>query len=213
MTDVEGVSLQPLLAPTSIALVGASNRENSFGQALLDMASGCGYRGALYPVNPHRTGDASGRFYGSLEDLPGPVEHVVAAVAEHRLESVLRQAITNGARAATVFADCSAEVGARLTRLAREAGLLLCGPNSMGFHNLDLSLRITPFPAPLNLVPGGITAILQSGSVLGALAHNDRRLRFNLLVSTGSEAVVSAADYLHWALEQETTLIPRRLGP
>jgi acyl-CoA synthetase (NDP forming) len=200
--------LDGLLAPRSIALLGASIRDNSFGQALLDMAVGGGFEGSIYPIHPRYRESGGIPFFSSLSELPAVVDHVVVAVAAERVEGCLIEAAEHGARAATVFADgAGARFRDRLQAIARETGLAICGPNSMGFHNLDIGLRITPFPAPKNLVPGGIAAILQSGSVMGALAHNDRRLRFNLLVSTGSEVSVTAADYLLWAMAQPTTRV------
>ena len=59
----------------------------------------------------------------------------------------------------------------------------------------------------LDHTPGGIAAILQSGSVLGALVNNDRRFRFNTVISSGSETVTTAADYLHWVIDQPTTRV------
>jgi acyl-CoA synthetase (NDP forming) len=75
----------------------------------------------------------------------------------------------------------------------------------MGFHSPAIGSRVIPFPGSMDTKRGGITEILQSGSVVGALVHNDTRLRFNLLVCSGLELNVTAADYLHWAVEQSTT--------
>ncbi len=202
------LDLDCLLAPRSIALLGASTRDNSFGQALLDMAVGGGFKGGIYPVHPSHRQAGGIPFFPSLSALPVAVDHVVLAVAAERIEGCLMEAAEHGARAVTVFADGSgAGFRDRLQAIARETGMAICGPNSMGFHNFDIGLRVTPFPAPKDRVAGGIAAILQSGSVMGALAHNDRRLRFNLLVSTGSEVSVTAADYLRWAMAQETTRV------
>ena len=55
----------------------------------------------------------------------------------------------------------------------------------MGFYNIGSKLRVASFPSPENFTEGGISWIAQSGSAFGALAHNDRRLGFNLCVSTG----------------------------
>lgn len=199
--------LDPLLAPRSIALIGASTVEDSFGQALLDMAESGGFDGAVYPVNP-RYVRMDDRFVGRLCDLPQRVDHVVLGVANERLETALIEAVEHGVKAVTIFADGKPKgVSSRIRDIAREAEILVCGPNSMGFHNLDIGLRVSPFPAPKNLSPGGICAILQSGSVMGALAHNDRRLRFNMLVSPGSEYICTAADYMDWALNQPTTRV------
>ena len=92
-------------------------------------------------------------------------------------------------------------IGARV----RAAGVALCGGNGMGFYNLDRKLRVVAFSSALDMRSGPITFIAQSGSAFGALSHNDRRLGFNLAVSSGGEWATSAADYLDWALEQPTT--------
>ncbi len=208
-----GHRLDPLLAPRSIALLGASTNPGSFGSALLEMAVGGGFAGDIYPVNPKYREAGGLPVYPTLSALPAVADHVVLSVANERLEAGLLDAARHGAKAVTIFATGhggSADgdgLGHRIRAIARDTGLLVCGPNSMGFHNLDIGLRISPFPAPTGLVPGGIAAILQSGSVMGALAHNDQRLRFSLLVSTGSEAAVSAADYLDWLLDRPTTRV------
>lgn len=200
--------LQPLLEPRSIALIGASKRANSFGRAMLEMALAGGFQGDIFPVNPKYEILSSVECYPNLNALPVVVEHVVLGIANERVEDCLFEAIEHGAKAVTIFADCyGTTLPSRIKAIAKESGILICGPNTMGFHNLNCGLRVTPFPAPTDLVQGGISMILQSGSVMGALAHNDQRLRFNLLVSSGSEFVVSAADYLNWALEQPTTRV------
>lgn len=199
--------LDPLLAPRSIALVGASIVPDSFGCAMLDMARGGSFAGGIHAVNPRYAGQEAG-FVARLADLPERVDHVVLGVANERLEACLVEAAEHGAQAVTIFADGKGgRLSDRIRDIAQEAELLVCGPNSMGFHNLAAGLRVSPFPASKGLVPGGIAAILQSGSIMGALAHNDQRLRFNLLVSPGSEYLLTAADYLGWALCQPTTRV------
>ena len=202
-------SLDPLLAPQSVALVGASEKTGSYGKALLDMLIGGGFEGAIYPVNPaYAEGPDKYPFYARMADLPAPPDHTVISVGTTHLEDAFADAIRAGTRAATIFADTrDQDQQSRITSMAREAGIPLIGPNSMGCHNFDLKMRITPFPVPLDLRPGGIAAILQSGSVLGALVNNDRRFRFNTVISTGSETITTAADYLHWVIDQPTTRV------
>jgi acyl-CoA synthetase (NDP forming) len=201
--------LDPLLAPASIALVGASTRPHSSGNEMVRMPRLAGFAGRLYPVNPAYPAVEGLRCHPSLASLPETVEHVVLGLANARLEAGLDEAIAHGARAVTVFAsghlDGDPDLGRRLGERARLAGIALCGGNGMGFYNLDRSLRVVAFDAPLDMRPGPIAYIAQSGSAFGALAHNDRRLGFNLAVSSGAEWATTAADYLDWALEQETT--------
>ena len=85
--------------------------------------------------------------------------------------------------------------------------MAICGGNCMGFFNLDRRLRVTGFSHPEDLIAGGVTFISHSGSAFSAMLHNDRDLRFNLVVSAGQEFVTTAADYLAYALEQPTTKV------
>lgn len=202
--------LDPLLAPRSIAFLGASVRPDTPGNAMVRMPRLTGFRGALYPVNPNYEIVEDLRCYPSLGSLPETVDHVVLGVANARLEAALDDAIAHGARAVTIFAsgilpDGQAILPPRLATKAKAAGIAVCGGNGMGFLNLEASLPVLAFTAALDLRRGGIALIAQSGSVFGALTHNDRRLAFNLSVSSGGEWVTTAADYLDWALEQPST--------
>jgi len=198
--------LDSLFNPASLALVGASPRADSYGHALLRMCRGGGYAGRLYAVNPQYEEIDGLPGYADLDALPEAPEHVVLSLANQRVEAAAAAALEGGARALTIFAATpDAALRRRLGEMARAAGAALCGPNSMGLHNIVDGLRLTPFSAPLGLQPGGIGLIAQSGSIMGALAHNDRRLRFSQLISTGAESATGAADYLRWMLRRAET--------
>jgi acyl-CoA synthetase (NDP forming) len=201
------------LAPESIAFVGASTKQRTLGNDMVRIAQRGGYGGRIYPVNPAYDRVEDLACYPGLGDLPEGVDHVVLGLANSRLEEGLRAAIDHGAGAVTIFASCllgddsDPPLAARLAAMAREAGIEVCGGNTMGFYNLEDGLRVAGFPAGVDMTPGGITFIAQSGSVFGALAHNDRRLRYNLVVTCGSEFTTTAADYLDWALGRESTRV------
>ena len=130
------------------------------------------------------------------------------AVSSTRVESAVDEAIKAGSKSLTILADTSEEkFNKKIKKIADEAGIPICGPNSMGIHNLEKNIRISPFVFPSDLITGGIAMIIQSGSVLGALTNNDRRLRYNFFVSSGSENVTNASDYLLWALKQPSTSV------
>src|SRR5215469_3200053 len=97
--------LDPLLAPRSIALVGASVRPDTPGNDMVRMARLSGYDGRVYPMNPNYDSVEGLRCHSSLEALPEVVDHVVLSVANHRLEAALDDAIRHGAKAATIFAS------------------------------------------------------------------------------------------------------------
>lgn len=210
---IVGHKLDPLLMPHSIALLGASTKPDTPGSEMVRMPLLAGYKGRLYPVNPNYDRVEGLQCYPSLDALPETVDHVVLGVANHRLETALDAAIRHGAKAATIFAsgvlvpDNQPPLAQRIAAKAKAAEMAVCGGNCMGFYNLTNKLRVAGFSSGLDMKPGGIAFIAQSGSVFGALAHNDRRLKFNLVVSSGSEWVTTASDHLDWALAQETTRI------
>ena len=205
---IKNQKLDTLLNPSSIAIVGASLKPKSYGLALLKMLTGGGFKGKILPINPKYINKNNTVFYSSLSELPVSPEHTVIAVASHRVENAVNEAIKANSKSLTILVDISQEKFLnKINPLAKEAGISICGPNSMGIHNLEDCVRISPFIFPLDLVPGGISLIVQSGSVLGALANNDRRLRYNLFISTGSEIVTSAADYLIWILNKPSTKV------
>jgi acyl-CoA synthetase (NDP forming) len=202
-----------MLEASSIAVVGASPRHGSFGrQMMLELQRG-GYEGDVFPVNPRYPEIGGMTCHPSLEAIGRPVDAVLLGVPNALLEPQMEAAAEAGAAGAIIFASCYEEPRAgvpplteRLAAIAHTAGMSICGGNCMGFLNVERGLRACGFSMP-RLAPGGVTFITHSGSAFAALAHNDRNLRFNLVVSAGQELVTTAADYLEYALELESTRV------
>jgi acyl-CoA synthetase (NDP forming) len=206
--SLDGRRLAPLLNPRSIAFVGASVRPNAPGNDMMRMIRRGGFSGLVHAVNPgHREIEGYPCVPG-LADLPAAPDLVVLSVRNERLEESLGGAIARGARAAVVFAsgilpgERDDPLARRLARAAAEAAVPVCGPNCMGFYNDLDRVWVCGFPSPRQPAPGGIAFIAHSGSVFGALAHNDPRLRFALAVSPGGEATATVADYIAYAVER-----------
>lgn len=192
-----------LLQPRSIALVGASDKADTLGRAMVDMVRAGGYAGEVYAVNPNYKQIGDIPCYASISDIPGAIEHVVLGLGNDRIESALDSAISRGVRAATIFASCApygdgGKLRERIAAKAVDIGMAVCGSNCMGFYNNRIGLRVAGYPALQPMPAGTVGWIAQSGSVFGALAHNDQRLKFAFAVSSGSEMVTTAADYLAW---------------
>ena len=205
--------LMPLLAPRAVAFVGATPRPNSPGNDMLRMVRRSGFRGSVYPVNPKYDGMEGYRCFPSLAALPERVDHVVLGVANARIEAALEETIAHGARASTIFGslylenDTDPPLLQRVASLAKEAGLAVCGGNCMGFYNDEAPFWAVGFPAPREPRPGSIAFISHSGSIFGAIGHNDPRFRFNICVSPGQELTTTVADYMDYALELDSTRV------
>ena len=205
--------LTPLLAPQSIALVGASPKAASVGNGMIRGVRDGGFAGRCYLVNPNYPEIEGQPCFPSLAALPETVDHAVLGVANARLEAQLAEAIAHGARAATIFASCYLEndrdppLTRRIAAMARGAGLQLCGGNGMGFYNLQHSLRVCGYPPPPWIERGEIALISHSGSAFSGLCHTDRRFRYSLAVSAGQELATTVADYLDFALDMPSTRV------
>ncbi|MEP7033201.1 MAG: acetate--CoA ligase family protein [Actinomycetota bacterium] len=218
MTSSEGVSsdgrgaLECMLDARSVAVVGASVREGSVGHEVVRQLIAGGFDGTAYPVNLKYEEILGLPCFPSVTEVPGPVDLVVLAVSNAQLEEQLRLAVAAGARSAAIYAsgyedprDGAPSLTERLSMIARGAGMPICGGNGMGFLNIERRLRICGFFQPPDLVPGPITFVSHSGSAFSAMLHNDRGLRFNLVVSAGQELVTTASDYVAYALGLDST--------
>ncbi|MDG2482666.1 MAG: acetate--CoA ligase family protein [Alphaproteobacteria bacterium] len=204
--------ITPLLAPKSIALVGASEREGSVGRMMVEVLQAGGFGGAVHAINPKYETVLGLPCVAGLGDLSQAPDLAVLSVAAHRMEQTMADAIASGARSAVVFDPCFYQGDEapllldRLKGLAREAAFPVCGGNGMGFINHDSSTWVS-FQEPLFTKPGGIAMFCHSGSIFGLMLNGARRYRFSMLVSQGQEIGATAADYIDYALERPTTRV------
>jgi len=213
----ERASLRPLLAPRSVAVVGAGRRPGGVGHEVLKGLVEYGFTGPVYPVNPHATVVAGVPAYPSLTQLPGPVELVVVAVPADQVAGVLADAATAGARAAVILTAGFSETGAagrsgqaELVRIARAAGIRLVGPNCLGVVNTDPQVRLDASFAPDPPRRGGLAVASQSGAVgIAVLEHASRAgCGISSFVSLGNKADVSGNDLIaYWYDDPATTAV------
>ena len=204
--------LSPLLAPRSIALLGASPRQGSVGNATARALLDSGFPGDIAFINPRHRQVEGQDCHGGLSELAAPPDLAILNVGAARLEAALTDTISAGAGAAVIFDAChgSDEAGRpilqRLRDIAREAAFPVCGGNGMGFFDVPGRCHASFYSAS-HLQPGGITLVAHSGSVFTVLALNDPRYRFDLLVSPGQEIGATIDRYLDYALTRPTTRV------
>jgi acyl-CoA synthetase (NDP forming) len=205
--------LDPLLRPASIAVLGATERAGSVGRLALRNLQRGGFAGPLYAVNPGYASVLGTPCFPTLAALPEPVEHVVFAVGDHRVEAALDDVIAHGARAATIMSSLVLEddgvpaLRERVAEKIRRAGLLVCGANGMGFYNFRDGTWACGFETRAHGRDGNVAYISHSGSGMCGIVDTDERLRFSLVVSTGQELAVTMDEYLDFALEMEGTRV------
>ncbi|MEW5420924.1 acetate--CoA ligase family protein [Amorphus sp. 3PC139-8] len=198
-------ALRPLIAPKSVAVVGASPRQGSFGGRTAENMAG--FDGALYLVNAKYPEIDGTICYPSLADLPEVPDLAVLTTPAASVEGLLEECIAARVPAVLVYASGFAELGdrdsvavqERIARRAREAGIRLLGPNCVGLLNYTSGARISFAGVPEGRHQGGpaIGLISQSGALGFALAQAmDRGVGFSHVLSCGNSADVDVADWV-----------------
>lgn len=210
--------LSPLLQPRSIAMIGASNNAARIGGMPLDLLKRFGYEGRVFPVNPKYEEIFGYRCYPDIESVPEAPELVVLAIGAADVTAMLRRCHARGARAAIVYAAGFAEMGGEgavlqeeLERFAAETGMVVAGPNCMGFANLNLK-AYTAFATVFKNVPqqtgaGRASLVTQSGNVCSAVFALMRQLGVEVshFINTGNEACLEYSEYLEFLAQDDET--------
>lgn len=203
--------LDPLLRPRSVAVVGASADNDGMGEWSLKNLLKGGYEGDIYAVNPKYDEVQGVRCFSSLLDLPAAPDLVIFAVSDRWLEKVLDDATAAGAKAAVIMStlflddDTSPPLRERVADKIRDAGLVVCGANGMGFYNVRDKVWGCGFDSSDHEGPGNVALISHSGAGMSGLIDCDERLRINLAVSTGNELDATMDEYLDFALDLPET--------
>ena len=204
--------LDPLLDPESIVIVGATTSGGMGSRVIKNLQRG-GFKGKLYGLHP-KNEDAFGiPCYPDFKSLPEKVEHAIFAVSDERIEGLVDAAIEAGVKAMSMMSmlylddDHKPYLKDRIQTKLKEADILLCGANGMGFFHIEKGVWVNGHFSRPNHEPGGVCIISQSGSGVAGIIDCEERINLNLSVSSGSELTVGAEDYLDYILHQESTTV------
>jgi acetyl coenzyme A synthetase (ADP forming)-like protein len=210
-------SLDPILRPKSIAIIGASRSESSIGWQILDNLLKHGFQGPVYPINPKASSIHSVPAYSRIGDVPGPVDLAVVVVPKEHVLDVVRESVDAGVKGFVVISAGFREVGgegeareAALLQIVRSRGLRMVGPNCMGVLNTEAGVRMNATFAPASPPPGNVAFMSQSGAMgLSILDYAERLgIGISMFVSVGNKADVSGNDLLeYWKDDPGTGLI------
>ena len=210
-------SMRPLMAPTTVAVVGASRDSGSIGRRILDAIVGGGFAGPVYPINPHVSEIDGLRCYGSVADAPRDIDLAIVAVPTARVLEVVAQCAAAGVKSLVVITAGFAEVGAagralqqELVDLVRGHGLRMVGPNCMGLLNTAAGVKLNASFSPIVPPAGRVAFSSQSGALGMAILQLaiDRRVGLSSFVSVGNKADVSSNDLLeYWEADPDTAVI------
>ena len=210
-------SLGPLFVPRSIAVIGASNDEDSIGGKLFNNILFEGFEGPLYPVNPSSKVVRSVKAYPTIGNVPDQVDLAFIVVPQRFVIDVARQCAEAGVRALVVISAGFSEVGPQgaedeetLLEIVRTAGMRMVGPNCMGLLNTAQSVRLNGTFAPVYPPRGNVAMSSQSGALGIAILDyaKQNNIGISQFVSVGNKADVSGNDLLlAWEDDPETDVI------
>lgn len=201
-------ALEHVLAPASVAVIGASRTRGTIGAELFHNLVANGFNGPAYPVNPSAPVVQSVVAYPTVLDIPGPVDLAVIAVPAIHVVETARQCAKKGVKSLVVVSSGFAESGAEgatrqadLLAVCRETGMRLVGPNCMGVINMapEVSMNATFGPA---MPPRGRVGFMSQSGALGlAVIDYAKSLGLGLswFISAGNKADLSGNDVLHYA--------------
>ncbi|MGU3294409.1 bifunctional acetate--CoA ligase family protein/GNAT family N-acetyltransferase [Williamsia sp. M5A3_1d] len=213
----EARSVSNLLAPSSVAIIGASADRRKVGNALLANVIEGGFNGPVFPVNAEARAVRGIRAYASVRDIPDPVDLAVVAVPADTVGDVLQDCLSKGVKTMVVVSAGFAESGdagavaeRTLVHEIRAHGMRLVGPNALGVINTDPDIALNATLAPRVPGPGRVGFFCQSGAlgiaILDAAAR--RHLGLSTFVSAGNRADLSGNDLLqYWDSDPRTDVI------
>lgn len=210
----EARSIQRLLFPRSVAVIGASREAHSVGQTVLRNLLGGDFTGPVYPVHPTATAVAGVRAHPSVTGVPDTVDLAVVAVPADTVEQVVAECAVKGVYGLVVVSSGFGETGPagrgrqdRLVRLARANGMRVVGPNCLGIANNDPGVRLNATLAPTLPGRGPIGFFSQSGALGIAILRwaAERGLGLSTFVSAGNRADVSGNDLMQYWEEDAAT--------
>lgn len=220
----EARSVQRLLAPGSVAVIGAGRIPGGVGRSVLDNLQAGGFTGRVYSVNrafAEGQKDLDGvPAYRSVRDIADPVDLAVVAVPAQHVPEVVAECGEHGVQGLVVVSAGYAESGPRgrerqreLVRQARSHGMRIIGPNAFGVINTSPEVRLNASLAPEMPRPGRIGLFAQSGAIgIALLSRLQRRgggamgvTGVSTFVSSGNRADVSGNDVLQYWYDDPDT--------
>ena len=209
-SEAPGVSprasaLAALLAPRSIAVIGASRRIEHIGHEILSNLISYGFTGAVYPVNPGASSICSVRAHRTIGEVPEACDMAVIVVPKEQVLDIAEQCGAAKVRGLVVISAGFREIGgdgvdreARLMEIVRRHGMRMVGPNCMGVVNTDPAVSMNATFAT-TMPPFGPAAFVSQSGALGLSVLDYAReygIGISQFVSVGNKPDVSGNDLL-----------------
>ncbi|WP_416958287.1 GNAT family N-acetyltransferase [Nocardioides sp. T5] len=210
----EYASIERFFSPRSVAIIGASRRQDTIGRALVRHLVLGNFTGRIHVVNPSADSVSGMPAWKSVGDIPGDVDVAIVAVPAESVQDVVLDCAAKGVHGLVVISSGFAETGEegrmrqrRLVGLSRSYGLRLIGPNALGIINTDPDVQLNASLSSVMPPRGRAGFFCQSGALGSAILEKvqNRGLGLTTFVSAGNRADVSGNDLLQYWEEDDAT--------
>ena len=207
-------NLDYIFHPRSVAIVGASGEIESMGSMFLKPYITQGFKGDVYIIHRSKTEVMGLKCYRNLKDIPGPVDYVIVAIPASRTPEFMRECVEKKVKVCTFlsagFSESGTKEGNRLERevveIAREGGMRIVGPNSMGIYCPSTGLYLA---SGLSSRSGHLGIICQSGGYAIYLSRIAamRGAPISKAVSYGNGCDINELELLEFLAEDNQTKV------
>lgn len=210
--------LKALLAPRSVAVIGASEDQSKFGGRVFRMLLKHGYDGAIYPINPNRPELFGLKTYPDIAATPQPADMVVMAIPQPKVRPTIAACAAAGVKGAIIITSKFSDAGpegaaeeAELVRIARAGNMRLIGPNCLGVISPANRVVLCSSPAldVERLIESPIGFVSQSGALMATIfdrAHG-QGIGFSHCVSVGNQADLELCDFVEYLIDDDRTQV------
>lgn len=208
--------LRPLFEPRSVAVIGASREASKLGHRIVASLVEGGFRGPVYPVNPHAEHIRSIRASASILDLEGLVELAIVVVAAEKIPETIEECARAGVKALIVISAYFSEVGEegrrreeRLAEQIRKHGMRMLGPNCTGLIHTKPEVRLNASFCDFMPAVGSAALCSQSGALGVAITSMAQYLDLGLsaMVNVGNRVDITINDLLEYWEEDPLTRV------
>ncbi len=208
------MNLNKLLKPTSVAVIGASEKEGFGGDVCRNILSYVEDRSHVYFIHPKRDSVFGVPCYKSISDVPENVDLMVICTSQKTVIPLLQEGAKKGVGGAVVFASGYGEVGtaegkqneAELIAAAKELNIAVMGPNCAGFVNYVDNVQAFAFISAKRDRKGSVGVVSQSGQLCLSMM-DDPGMRFSYNISAGNGKIVQMEDYMDFLVDDEDTKV------
>jgi len=210
-------NLRVLFNPASVAVVGASEKQDKLGYHVMTSLMTGKFGGKIVPINPEAQKILGIKSFSSIADVKGPIDVAIVVVPARFVPEIFEQCIGKGVKGIVLitagFKESDGPQGAQLQNtladLVNQAGIPVIGPNTFGVVNLQQNLNASFTPELSWLRKGGVALVSQSGGISHLMAFMAMKLKMAIskVIGLGNRLNIDFAETVDYLMKDPDTSV------